>query len=149
MKTAAVTIALIGTLAAPAFAQSPYDRARGTAPVTTAISGAIRAGADWDLQIRVQRGPGPDWRRDGPRGRAWGSNVGYDVGYRDGLDKGRDDARDRDRYDPTRHGRYRSADHRYEREYGPKEFYRDAYRQGFLQGYREGYGANNRGRHRW
>ena len=144
MKTAAMTIALIGTLAVPALAQWPGDRnIGGTQPSAAA-----------------QRYPSPDWRRGGgyrspgERRGNWGSSLGFDVGYRDGLDKGREDARDGDRFDPMRHRRYRSADHRYEREYGPKEFYRDAYRQGFLRGYREGYSYNrydrrDHERYRW
>jgi hypothetical protein len=61
------------------------------------------------------------------------------AGYKDGYDKGLDDADDNDRYDPTRHGRYRSGDHGYEREYGSKEGYRVLYRDGFRAGYDAGY----------
>jgi hypothetical protein len=73
-----------------------------------------------------------------------GNSRGYQgpafhAGYKDGYDKGLEDADDRDRYHPTRHGRYRSADHGYEREYGPKGRYRVDYRQGFLAGYDAGY----------
>ena len=42
-------------------------------------------------------------------------------------------------YDPARHKWYRSADHDYRREYGPKDQYRDLYRQGFREGYDRGY----------
>ena len=49
------------------------------------------------------------------------SSPAAEVGYRDGLEVGRKDARDRDRNDPARSGRYRSADHDYNRRYGPKE----------------------------
>ena len=69
----------------------------------------------------------------------YGSGPAYSVGYKDGYDKGLDDADDNDRYDPSRHGRYKSADHEYEREYGSKEQYRITYREGFLAGYDDGY----------
>ena len=90
------------------------------------------------------------WRDDG-RGRApYGSgrynNAGYSQGFEDGYDKGRDDARDRDRYDLRRHSRYRSADHGYNRRYGPKEYYQRVYRDGFQAGYDQGYRENSRGR---
>jgi len=41
--------------------------------------------------------------------------------------------------DPTRHGRYESADHGYDKRYGSKDEYRDTYREGFRAGYAEGY----------
>jgi hypothetical protein len=74
------------------------------------------------------------------------SNPAIENGYRDGLDKGREDARDRDRFNPERHGRYRSADHGYERRYGDKDDYRRIYRRGFEQGYRDGYMSARRDR---
>lgn len=60
-------------------------------------------------------------------------------GYVDGYEKGVDDARDRRAFDPLRHRRYRSADHNYNRRYGPKVEYQNAYRQGFSAGYEAGY----------
>lgn len=83
------------------------------------------------------RFPYPD-RFPGNRG-GWDSGPAYSVGYKDGYDKGLDDADDNDRYDPSRHGRYKSADHEYENEYGSKEQYRITYREGFLAGYDAGY----------
>jgi hypothetical protein len=75
----------------------------------------------------------------------WGGrfyDVAFDTGYRDGVEKGREDVRDRDVYDPARHGRYRSADHGYNRNYGSKDEYKGRYRQGFIEGYEAGYGPS-------
>jgi hypothetical protein len=63
----------------------------------------------------------------------------YEQGFKDGRDKGRDDRSDDKRFDPTRHGRYESADHGYEKRYGDKDVYRTTYREGFRAGYAEGY----------
>jgi hypothetical protein len=60
-------------------------------------------------------------------------------GYRDGLDEGRRDAHNRERFDPVRSHRYRSADHDYDRRYGPLEVYKREYRDAFQRGYEEGY----------
>jgi flagellar biosynthesis/type III secretory pathway protein FliH len=67
-------------------------------------------------------------------------------GYSDGWEKGLDDGRDRDRYDPVRHGDYRSADEGYTRAYGSKDAYRNNYRAGFRQGYEDGYRDGRRRR---
>lgn len=74
------------------------------------------------------------------------ASNGFDEGYRKGLD----DGRDRDRPDVWQHGRYRSADHGYRRDYGPKGLYQQAYRSGFERGYEQGY-REGRGRRggRW
>jgi hypothetical protein len=77
-------------------------------------------------------------RFPGNRG-GWNGGPAYSQGYKDGYDKGLEDADDNDRYNPQRHGRYRSADHEYEDEYGSKEQYRITYREGFLAGYDAGY----------
>jgi hypothetical protein len=82
--------------------------------------------------------PSPD-RDPNSRGRYGYENVPFDNGYRDGYDKGLEDARDNDRFDPTRHGRYRSGDRGYDRRYGSKEEYKSAYREGFRSGYEEAY----------
>jgi hypothetical protein len=78
--------------------------------------------------------------------RGWGGRAprGYQEpaaarGYSDGYEKGLDDGRDRDRYDPVRHGDYRSGDEGYYREYGSRDAYRNNYRAGFRQGYEDGY----------
>jgi len=65
--------------------------------------------------------------------------VGFDQGYRDGLAKAQEDVRDDDRYDPARHGWYKSADRGYASRYGDKDDYRSVYRSGFVQGYDDGY----------
>jgi hypothetical protein len=65
--------------------------------------------------------------------------VPYEQGFKDGRDKGRDDRSDDKRFDPTRHGRYESADRGYEKRYGDKDEYRETYREGFRAGYAEGY----------
>jgi hypothetical protein len=72
-------------------------------------------------------------------GRGVYQDVAYRNGYDDGYEKGEEDARDNDRYDPVRHGRYRSADHGYESRYGSKEQYKNVYRDGFRAGYDAGY----------
>lgn len=117
-----------------------------------------------------------DWyRNDFRRGYASGYRTGYDNvrgnvsqrrdnrgpgrlrgyqepafarGYSDGWEKGLDDARDRDRYEPTRHGDYRSADQGYQRSYGSKDAYKNNYRTGFRQGYEAGYRDAARGARR-
>ena len=72
-------------------------------------------------------------------GRSGYGSQAYQQGYRDGLDKGREDANDRDRFDPNRHGWYRSADRGYDNDYGTKSQYQIRYREGFQAGYSEGY----------
>src|SRR4051812_12665147 len=67
-----------------------------------------------------------------------------DVGYRDGYEAGRNDARDRNRFDPVRSGRYRSADHDYDSRYGSKDEYKRVYRDAFQRGYDQGYRENRR-----
>jgi len=63
------------------------------------------------------------------------NNVAFNNGYTDGLEKGREDVRERRAYDPSRHSRYRSADHLYDQQYGSKDVYKSDYRQGFIDGY--------------
>jgi hypothetical protein len=89
--------------------------------------------------------------RDGraiPRYPNYGGSSGYyDVafnnGYTDGMEKGREDVREQRMYDPSRHSRYRSADHLYERQYGSKDQYKSDYRQGFIDGYDAAFGARS------
>ncbi|MEZ5285220.1 MAG: hypothetical protein R2712_10510 [Vicinamibacterales bacterium] len=80
----------------------------------------------------------PD-RYPATRGRSSRNDPAWNQGFRDGLDKGREDAGDRDSFDPVRHSRYRSADHGYKKNYGPKDRYKLVYRDGFEAGYEEGY----------
>ena len=61
------------------------------------------------------------------------------AGYRDGFEVGRNDARDRERFDPARSRRYRSADRDYDRRFGSKNEYQREYRTAFERGYAEGY----------
>jgi hypothetical protein len=68
----------------------------------------------------------------------YGSEA-YRSGYNDGVAKGQEDTRDGDRYDPARHGWYKSANRGYNSRYGSKEEYAEAYRDGFLEGYRGTY----------
>jgi hypothetical protein len=82
-----------------------------------------------------------------PNQRGGVLNQAYDQGYRDGITKGREDVRDNDRYDPARHGWYKSADRGYNRNVGySKAEYQDAYRAGFREGYDETYRPYGNGR---
>ena len=71
------------------------------------------------------------------------NDTAYENGYRDGRAQGLEDGRDRDRFDATRHGRYRSGDRGYIDSYGDKNRYKDVYRDGFRAGYDEGYREGN------
>jgi hypothetical protein len=75
---------------------------------------------------------------------ARGITRAQEVGYRDGMDAGRDDARHRERFDPVRARRYRSADHDYDRRYGSRDEYAREYRAAFERGYRDGYDRSRR-----
>ena len=79
----------------------------------------------------------PDDRYSSQRG-AYGS-VAFQNGFRDGIEKAREDTRDGDRYDPARHGWYKSANRGYNSRYGSRDQYAREYRDGFLQAYRENY----------
>jgi hypothetical protein len=92
------------------------------------------------------RWPGRDERRPGRSGGY--QEPAFARGYTDGWEKGLDDGRDRDRYDPVRHGDYRSADQGYQRSYGSKDAYKNNYRSGFRQGYEDGYRDSTRGAYR-
>jgi len=74
---------------------------------------------------------------------AYGS-VAFRTGYQDGVTKAQEDTRDGDKYDPARHGWYKSANRGYDSRYGTRDQYAADYRDGFLDGYR----ANYRGRAR-
>ncbi len=108
------------------------------------IYGPIMNSRDSGVWDRSTPGSGsPDYRRypnRNPSGYGYQS-VPFRNGYDDGYEKGREDVRDRDRFDPTRHGRYKSGDHEYDRRYGSKDQYRVVYRDGFRAGYDEGYRA--------
>jgi hypothetical protein len=61
------------------------------------------------------------------------------IGFQDGYDVGRKDATDGETFDPVRSGRYRSADHEYDRKFGSREEFKAEYRGGFEEGYEQGY----------
>lgn len=123
----------------------------GRQPASTDCRTAERV-ASRDRNARVIYGSNNQNTRTGqrnPRGVARQgqyADSAFDNGYRDGVEKGREDVRDRDVYDPSRHSRYRSADHGYDRDYGSKDGYKTRYRQGFVEGYEAayGYGPNYR-----
>jgi len=83
-----------------------------------------------------------------PRGGSYpvyrGPSRAAEIGYRDGVEAGRDDARHRERFDPVRARRYRSADHDYDRRYGSRDEYAREYRANFERGYRQGYDRGRR-----
>jgi hypothetical protein len=72
--------------------------------------------------------------------RRWGgSDVAFDMGYRDGLAAGADDYRSRAARRPEDSRDFQYADHGYRPSYGDKALYQRDYRDGFIQGYRDGY----------
>ena len=82
---------------------------------------------------------------------SYAARIASEKGYEDGLNRGRKDGDHRDRFDPTRDGKYCDGDHGYRSSYGPRSEYVRAYRRAFEQGYRDGfepYSANGRGRYR-
>ena len=79
------------------------------------------------------------------QGGAYGS-IPYRNGYNDGISKAQEDTRDDDRYDPARHGWYKSANRGYESRYGTRDQYAQEYRDGFLDGYRNTYRGTGTGR---
>jgi hypothetical protein len=94
----------------------------------------------------VSRVPGRNRAPDGVYDRIYPNAPGaryndtaYENGFRDGRQQGLEDGRDRDRFDATRHGRYRSGDHGYIDSYGDKTRYKNVYRDGFQAGYENGY----------
>jgi hypothetical protein len=105
------------------------------------------AGAQVSVGVGVVIGQGPARRLPLPPARgAWNRPGGepyyqlaYGNGYADGYEKGIEDGRRWRSFDPNRHRRYRDADHRYNRRYGPRVEYQRAYRDGFLAGYQMGY----------
>jgi hypothetical protein len=101
-----------------------------------------RAGYQRSGSFSRNRGPRPY----AGRGRGGYQDPAFSRGYSDGFERGLDDGRDRDRYDPVRHGDYRSGDDGYYRDYGAKQVYQNNYRAGFRQGYEEGYRDGTRNR---
>ena len=68
----------------------------------------------------------------------------YQTGWNDGYEAGLDDGRDNRRFDPVSEKRYRSADHGYRNEYGPRESYKTGYRNAFRSGYERGFNDSRR-----
>jgi hypothetical protein len=128
-RTAVFAASIVGLalMASPSEAQRPNDRNGRQSDRST---------VDRD---RSARGA---YRYNGPA---------RENGFRDGYEKGVEDARDRDRPDPQRHGRYKSASRGYDRDYGSKDRYRSIYRDSFISGYQQGYRValiNDRNRRR-
>jgi len=73
---------------------------------------------------------------------AYGS-VAFQNGFRDGVEKAQEDTRDGDRYDPARHGWYKSANRGYNSGYGSRDQYAAEYRDGFLEAYRQNHRSRN------
>jgi hypothetical protein len=154
MRTLGLTVTLITLSAGPlaAHMRGPHDLGRINTPDREVLLQAHdqygwgRVRDDRRRAIpRPYPGPGDRRSRIPGRDRWYGyPDVAFEYGYADGFEKGSEDAWDRDRYDPTRHRRYRSATHGYEREYGPKEIYKREYREAFARGYTEGYRMNAR-----
>jgi hypothetical protein len=92
----------------------------------------------------VYRVPGRNRAPDGsvypyPNSAGRLGDTAFQNGYRDGREQGSEDGRDNDRFDATRHGRYRSGDRGYIDSYGDKTRYKNEYREGFRAGYEDGY----------
>jgi hypothetical protein len=111
-----------------------------------ALPAAAGAQGAFGLGVTIAQGQGrplptaplpPAVRYQGARNRYF--QLAYGNGYTDGHEKGIEDGRHWRSFDPERHRRYRDADHRYDRRYGPRVEYQRAYRDGFLAGYRMGY----------
>lgn len=83
---------------------------------------------------------------------SYAARIASERGYEDGLKRGRKDGDHRDRFDPTRDGKYRDGDRGYKSSYGPRYEYVRAYRRAFEEGYRDGFSpyaySNGRGRAR-
>jgi hypothetical protein len=72
--------------------------------------------------------------------RGWaGSDVAYDIGYRDGLTAGNDDYSRRHSTSAEDQRDYKDADHGYRSGYGDRDSYKRQYRDGFVRGYKDGY----------
>lgn len=112
-------------------AQSRDPRDRRTAEPQAVPRGDDRYGRDrngdrWDERYRY---PTRSSRMDLAFGN--GLNDGYEEGYEDGAK--------RHRFEPTREGRYKSANRGYDRRYGSRELYQTRYREGFRRGYEDGF----------
>lgn len=66
-------------------------------------------------------------------------DLAFGTGLNDGYEEGYEDGEKRHRFEPTREGRYKSANRGYDRRYGPKELWQARYRDGFRRGYEDGF----------
>ena len=75
--------------------------------------------------------------------RKWaGSDVAFDIGYRDGVTSGRYDRERNVRPDFEAPDGYRNGNHGYGNSYGASAAYQRQYRTGFERGYQDGYGRS-------
>lgn len=75
--------------------------------------------------------------------RRWGgSDLAFDVGYRDGVTFGQFDRGRNVRPDFENTDAYRNADHGHGSSYGERVSYQSQYRTGFERGYEDGYGRS-------
>jgi hypothetical protein len=111
----------------------PRDRYPDVYPNRGSYPGSYPGGYGYPDQNRY---PGGGYGNPGQYGYG---NAAYTNGLNDGFKKGREDLDKRRSYDPLRHDWYRSGDHDYRGDYGPKDRYRDVYRQAFKEGYDRAY----------
>jgi hypothetical protein len=88
---------------------------------------------------RPGAGGPPPWAVARGRGGYQRTDYAFRIGFTDGYEAGLRDARDRRRFDPIGEGRYRDGDRGYNRNDGPRDFYRVRYREAFREGYEHGY----------
>jgi hypothetical protein len=75
--------------------------------------------------------------------RKWsGTDMAFDVGYRDGVTAGQYDRSRNARSDFETSDAYRNANHGYGNGYGQSDAYQAQYRTGFQRGYQDGYGRS-------
>jgi hypothetical protein len=75
--------------------------------------------------------------------RKWGgTDMAFDVGYRDGVTAGQYDRGRNARSDFETSDSYRNANHGYGNGYGQSDAYQAQYRTGFQRGYQDGYGRS-------
>jgi hypothetical protein len=76
--------------------------------------------------------------------RRWGgTDMAFDVGYRDGVTTGQYDHSRNVRSDFETSDAYRNANHGYGNGYGQSTAYQTQYRSGFQRGYQDGYGRSH------
>src|SRR6185436_7327358 len=105
------------------------------------FASGYRTGYDRDRTSRIYEEGRRDDRRD-PRVLRGYQDPAFSRGYADGWDHGADERHDRDRYDPGRHGAYKTAADGSSRSPASTDAYttnsRSAFRQGYAAGYRNG-----------